>query len=121
MHLIHAEVLFETNFTPHIKFNAQHYHWIGSFADADFIGVASKRSGVKSLDDARKREVSMGSTGRRSVTALGPLMFNRSAGTKMKVIAGYKGTNDTYIAMERGEVDGVAVSWANAVTIHGHN
>lgn len=119
MHLVHAEVLFETIFTRDIKFNAQHYQWIGRFADADFIGVASKRSGVKSFDDARQREVLMGSTGRRSVTALGPLMFNRSAGTKMKVIAGYKGTNEIYIAMERGEVDGVAVSWANAVTIHG--
>ena len=61
----------------------------------------------------------MGSTGRRSVTALGPLMFNRMAGTKMKVIAGYKGTSDIYVAMERGEVDGVAVSWANAKTVHG--
>jgi tripartite-type tricarboxylate transporter receptor subunit TctC len=45
-------------------------------------------------------------------------MFNRTAGTKMRVIAGYQGTNDIYIAMERGEVDGVAVSWANALTIH---
>jgi tripartite-type tricarboxylate transporter receptor subunit TctC len=119
MHLVHAEVLFETLFTKEAKFNAQNYQWIGRFADADFIGVASKRSGVKSFEDARKREVTMGSTGRRSVTALGPLMFNRTAGTKMKVIAGYKGTNEIYIAMERGEVDGVAVSWANALTIHG--
>jgi tripartite-type tricarboxylate transporter receptor subunit TctC len=46
-------------------------------------------------------------------------MFNRVAGTKFKVIAGYKGTNDVYIAMERGEVDGVAVSWANAKAVHG--
>jgi tripartite-type tricarboxylate transporter receptor subunit TctC len=119
MHLVHAEVLFETLFTKGVKFDAQSYQWIGRFADADFIGVASKRSGVKSFEDARKRQVTMGSTGRRSVTALAPLMFNRMAGTKMKVIAGYKGTNEIYIAMERGEVDGVAVSWANALTIHG--
>ena len=39
-------------------------------------------------------------------------MFNRTAGTQMKVIAGYKGTNEIYVAMERGEVDGVALSWA---------
>jgi tripartite-type tricarboxylate transporter receptor subunit TctC len=119
MHLVHAEVLFETLLSPGVKFNAQNYQWIGRFADADFIGVASKRSGVKSFEDAKKRQVTMGATGRRSVTALGPLMFNRTAGTKMKVVAGYKGTNDIYIAMERGEVDGVAVSWANALTIHG--
>jgi tripartite-type tricarboxylate transporter receptor subunit TctC len=119
MHLVHAEVLFETLLSPGVKFNAQNYNWIGRFVDADFIGVASKRSGIRSFDDAKKREVTMGATGRRSVTALGPLMFNRVAGTKFKVIAGYKGTNDVYIAMERGEIDGVAVSWANAKAVHG--
>ena len=119
MHLVHAEVLFETLLTEDVKFNAQNYQWIGRFADADFIGVASKRSGVKSFEDAKNRVVIMGSTGRRSVTALGPLLFNRTAGTKFKVITGYKGTSDIYIAMERGEVDGVAVSWANAKSIHG--
>ncbi|MPZ40071.1 MAG: hypothetical protein GEU95_18845 [Rhizobiales bacterium] len=119
MHLVHAEVLFETLLSPGVKFNAKNYHYIGRFADADFAGVVSKRSGVKTLDDARKREVSMGATGRRSVTALGPLMFNRIAGTKFKVIAGYKGTSDIDIALERGEVDGVALSWAAVTTIHG--
>ena len=34
-------------------------------------------------------------------------MFNRTAGTQFKVIAGYKGTSDIDIALERGEVDGV--------------
>jgi tripartite-type tricarboxylate transporter receptor subunit TctC len=119
MHLVHAEVLFETMLSPGVKFNAKDYNYIGRFADADFAAVVSKRSGVKTLDDARKREVSMGATGRRSVTALGPLMFNRTAGTKFKVIAGYKGTSDIDIAMERGEVDGVALSWAGITSIHG--
>lgn len=119
IHLVHAEVLFETLLSPGVKFNAKNYSYIGRFADADFAGVASKRSGIKTLDDARKRNVSFGATGRRSVTALGPLMFNRTAGTKFKVIAGYKGTSDIDIAMERGEVDGVALSWAAVTTVHG--
>jgi tripartite-type tricarboxylate transporter receptor subunit TctC len=119
MHLIHAEVLFETLLSPGVKFNAKDYHYIGRFADADFAGVVSKASGAKTLDDAKKREISFGSTGRRSVTYLGPAMFNRTAGTKFKVIAGYKGTSDIDIALERGEVDGVALSWAAVTTIHG--
>jgi tripartite-type tricarboxylate transporter receptor subunit TctC len=118
LHLVHAEVLLETLLTKDVKFNAQKYNWIGRFADADFIGVVTKRSGVRSFEDARKRQVNIGSTGRRSITAIIPLMFNRSAGTKFKVIAGYKGTQDISIAMDRGEVDGVAVSWANAVALH---
>jgi len=35
-----------------------------------------------------------------------PAMLNKLFGTKMKVISGYKGGNEIYLAMERGEVDG---------------
>jgi tripartite-type tricarboxylate transporter receptor subunit TctC len=119
VHLIHAEVLFETLLSPGVKFNAKDYHYIGRFADADFAGVVSKQSGVKTLDDARKKTVTFGSTGRRSVTFLGPAMFNRTAGTQFKMIAGYKGTSDIDIALERGEVDGVALSWAAVTSVHG--
>ncbi len=119
MHLVHAEVLFETLLSPGVMFNAKDYQYIGRFADADFAGMVSKKSGVKTLDDAKKRTVTFGSTGRRSVTVLGPMMFNRTAGTQFKVIAGYKGTSDIDIALERGEVDGVALSWAGVTSVHG--
>jgi len=33
-------------------------------------------------------------------------MLNKLFGAKMKVISGYKGGNEIYLAMERGEVDG---------------
>jgi tripartite-type tricarboxylate transporter receptor subunit TctC len=46
-------------------------------------------------------------------------MFNRTAGTQFKMIAGYKGTSDIDIALERGEVDGVALSWASVTSVHG--
>src|SRR5204863_4100097 len=35
-----------------------------------------------------------------------PAMLNKLFGTKMKVVSGYKGGNDIYLAMERGEVEG---------------
>jgi tripartite-type tricarboxylate transporter receptor subunit TctC len=34
------------------------------------------------------------------------MMLNKLFGTKIKVISGYKGGNEVYLAMERGEVDG---------------
>jgi tripartite-type tricarboxylate transporter receptor subunit TctC len=88
MHLVHAEVLFETLLSPNVKFNAKDYNYIGRFADADFVGVVSKGSNVKSLDEARKSPVTS-ATGRRSVGAQ-PLMFNRIAGPQFKVIASAK-------------------------------
>ena len=119
MHLVHAEVLFETLLTSGVKFNALNYQYIGRIADADAVALATKASAVRTLDDARKREVTMGVTGFANVFALGPLMLNRVAGTKFKIIAGYKGTSDIHLAMQRGELDGGGMTMANALTIHG--
>jgi tripartite-type tricarboxylate transporter receptor subunit TctC len=42
-----------------------------------------------------------------------PLFLNKVLGTKFKIVAGYKGSNDAYLAMERGEVDGrISNGWA---------
>lgn len=119
MHLVHAEVLLETLLTAGVKFNAQNYQYIGRIADADSIALATKASGVRSLDDVKKREMTMGATGFANVFALGPLMLNRLAGTKFRIIAGYKGTSDIHLAMQRGELDGAGMTMANALTIHG--
>lgn len=119
MHLIHAEVLYETLLSKGVKFDAGNYLYIGRIADADAVALATKASSVRSLDDAKKREVTMGATGFANVFALGPLMMNRVAGTRFRIIAGYKGTSDIHLAMQRGEVDGAGMSMANALTLHG--
>ena len=61
----------------------------------------------------------MGATGFANVFALGPLMLNRIVGSRFRIIAGYKGTSDIHIAMQRGELDGGGMTMANALTIHG--
>jgi len=109
--LAHAEVLQETVLNPDAKFNARKYEWIGRFTDIVSIGVASKRSGIRSLDDARKREVAVGATGFRSWTGFAPMLFNRVAGTKFKIVAGYKGANRMFHAMDQNEIDVVPASW----------
>jgi tripartite-type tricarboxylate transporter receptor subunit TctC len=119
MHLAHAEVLYETLLSRDVKFDAQGYQWIGRIADADSLVLTTRKANVKNFEEAKSREVVLGSTGIANVYALGPFVLNRVAGTKFKVIGGYKGTSDIFIAMERGEVDGAGVTLANAMTIHG--
>lgn len=115
----HAEVLFETLLVDGNPFNAKDYKWIGRMMDADFVGLVTKKSGVANLEDAKKKQVIVGATGVNSVTAVGPQMFNDYAGTKFKIVSGYKGTNDIFFAMEKGEADSIAVSWVTAAFIHG--
>jgi tripartite-type tricarboxylate transporter receptor subunit TctC len=62
-------------------------------------------SGVKTIDDAKKRQVVMGATG-GSTSSQYPKAMNALIGTKFKIIIGYPGGNDINLAMEKGEVDG---------------
>jgi tripartite-type tricarboxylate transporter receptor subunit TctC len=109
--MAHAEVLQETVLNPDVKFDAKKYEWLGRFTDIVSVGVASKASGVKSLDDARKREVVVGATGFRSWTGFAPMLFNRVAGTKFKIVAGYKGATQMFHAQDQKEVEVVPASW----------
>lgn len=65
-------------------------------------------------DDIFKKEMLLGnSTG---PSAIIPAMINRLAGTKFKVIGGYRGTNEMALALERGEVQGsINYEW-NSIT-----
>ena len=63
-------------------------------------------SPVKTLEDAKKRETTMAGTGAASSTDIYPLALNATIGTKFRIISGYPGTQDTIMAIERGETDG---------------
>jgi tripartite-type tricarboxylate transporter receptor subunit TctC len=52
-------------------------------------------------------------------TGLNPRILNALAGTKFRIVTGYKGTGEAKIAWERGEVDVMTVGWDFITTRHG--
>ncbi|MDB5571486.1 MAG: uncharacterized protein JWN93_2669 [Hyphomicrobiales bacterium] len=71
-------------------------------------------SPVKTVQDAMKRETTVAGTGAGSSTDIEPMVMNALMGTKFKVISGYVGTQETVLAVERGEVDGrCAFGWGS--------
>ena len=64
-------------------------------------------SGIKTIDDAKAREVTMGATAPApNTSALYPRLTNTMLHTKIKIVTGYPGGADIDLAMERGELDG---------------
>ena len=61
-------------------------------------------SGIRSIDDAKTREIPIGAGPGASTQV--PLAMNAILGTKFKIISGYTGGNEINLAMERGEVAG---------------
>src|SRR5262245_60496791 len=71
---------------------------------------------AKSLTDTFKRETVIGGTG-TSATTVYPSNLNHVLKTKFRIIAGYRGSGEIMLAMERGEAEGVCLSWDTLKTL----
>ncbi len=96
-----------------VMFDANQFQWIGSICPTVETMTVWKTTGVKSIEDARNKEVIAGATGRGAITYMFPAMLNEFAGTKFKIVTGYPGGNDVNLAMERGEVGARNNTWSS--------
>src|SRR5712671_5538057 len=88
------------------NFDPRRMNWIGSINSATGICVSWTASGVTKWQDLFDKQFIVGGTGAGSQMETMPAMINKLFGTRIKIVSGYKGGNDVYIAMERGEVHG---------------
>jgi tripartite-type tricarboxylate transporter receptor subunit TctC len=86
------------------------FNWIGRIAMNVEVGATFARSGITSIETARNREILTGGTGGTASSTILPLLLNKLAGTRFKLISGYNGANDVLLAMERGEVEMVGAT-----------
>ena len=79
--------------------------YLGRVAPNIDVGVALTKSGLKSFDDVRAKQYSVGASGGGSTTVLFPSALATYAGARFKLVRGYAGTSEILLAVERGEVD----------------
>lgn len=95
------------------QFDATRFTWIGSTSNEVSICVAWHTSGVTSIEDLRKQDLVVGSTGHNADTSIFAKVINGVLGTRMKIVTGYPGGNEISLALERGELGGrCAWSWS---------
>lgn len=93
------------------RYEAAKFSYIGRAADLPRAIVAWHASGLKSVEQAREKEYTMGAGNKGSATWLHPALMNMLLGTKFKIVAGYSGAGPMYLALERGEVDAASVGF----------
>jgi tripartite-type tricarboxylate transporter receptor subunit TctC len=91
---------------PGIGFDTREMQWLGSMSARTYTVATFDNAPAKTLAEAKKTEVLMGTTGKASTSYLIPSFINQTVGTKFKIITGYKGGGAINLAMERGEVQG---------------
>lgn len=97
--------------SPVAHYDPRKFEWIGSTTRNQALCVTWGSSGIKTLDDAKQRAVTVSATSVTSETGAYPSVLNDMFGTKFKVVAGYS-TGGMLLAVERGEVDGLCgYSW----------
>jgi tripartite-type tricarboxylate transporter receptor subunit TctC len=96
-----------------IQFDAARMQWLGSIAPAVETMTVWHTTGVKTIEDARKREVVAGASARGAITYIYPAMMNDLLGTRFKIVTGYPGGNEINLAMERGEVEARNNTWSS--------
>ncbi len=88
-----------------IEYDARRLNWIGRLASAVEVTIARSDSGVRTLEDARRRELILAATSAGSTTDVMPRLMNKYGGTKFRIVKGYPGTTGATLAMERGEAE----------------
>jgi tripartite-type tricarboxylate transporter receptor subunit TctC len=87
--------------------------WLGSITNEVSLCATWHASAVKTWQDALDKPINMGGEGTGADPDVYALLYKNVFGAKWKLIAGYHGTNDIMLALERGEVDGLCgLSWS---------
>ncbi len=87
--------------------------WIGALSPTSETVAVWHTTGVRTIEEAMKTEVVIGSSGKGSITYTFPKLLNELVGTKFKLVTDYRGGNDINVAMERGEVGGRENTWSS--------
>ena len=100
-------------------FDSRKFSWLGSVSDDNTICVSSKASPIRNWDDFINKPSKFGGEGAGADPDIWTLLYKNVFGAKVQLITGYPGTNDTVLAMDRGEIDGLCgMSWSTIKTRH---
>jgi tripartite-type tricarboxylate transporter receptor subunit TctC len=88
-----------------IAFKTEQMAWIGNVSQTADVVAVWHTTGIRTIADAKRREVIMGADSSGTMTAY-PALLNAMLGTRFKIVTGYAGGPAVDHAMEQGEVEG---------------
>jgi tripartite-type tricarboxylate transporter receptor subunit TctC len=102
--------------TKEADYDPTKMNWLGTPSVETGLLFVWHTSPFKTFDDVKVREMTAGASGVNSGPAFYSRMMNEVFGTKIKVVAGYPGQNEAYIAVERGEIDTYGLTMWSSLT-----
>ena len=97
-------------------YDSSKFNWLGSPSTETGILVVWNKTPASTIADVLQTEISMGTTGRNSTPTFYARMLAETLGVKLRVVLGYPGQNEIFMAMERGEVDSCLTFYSSVVS-----
>jgi tripartite-type tricarboxylate transporter receptor subunit TctC len=95
--------------TAGLTVDASKFNWIGRILSNSAVLYARHGAEVKKIEDVFSHELIVSTSG--AASRLNWTVLNNLLGTKFKIIPGYQGSNDSRMALVRGEVDALSQPW----------
>jgi tripartite-type tricarboxylate transporter receptor subunit TctC len=92
------------------RFDPTRLSWIGTPTKETNVCIAYRTAPVKSVADLFEKQLIVGDTGPGTGTRSYPKALNELIGMKFKLVGGFPASSDVFLAMERGEVEGICES-----------
>jgi tripartite-type tricarboxylate transporter receptor subunit TctC len=106
---------------PGARYDPQKLNWLGSIGKLENVCATWITSPIRTIAQAREREVIVAAAAATSNSAIMPKVLNALLGTKFKIVAGYDPGSGLTLALESGETEGVCgLSWSTMKAARPH-
>ena len=97
-----------------VQHDPSKFLYVGNANDEAFLCLARSDAPVKTFKDALSRELIVGATNEGGSTRDFAAMLDNLVGAKLRIVAGYPGSNEIILAIERNEVQGACgLGWSS--------
>jgi tripartite-type tricarboxylate transporter receptor subunit TctC len=88
-----------------VRYDPVKFSWLGSATKDIFVGYCWATAPAKSMEEAKIIELKVGGQAPGSMSIDMGILAKELFGLKFKIITGYSGSNETKMAVEKGEID----------------
>jgi tripartite-type tricarboxylate transporter receptor subunit TctC len=96
--------------TQETKTDAVKFNWIGRILANSAILFVRREAGVQKIEDAFNKELIVSASG--TASKLNWTVLKNAFGMKFKIVSGYQGSNESLLALMRGEADALSMPWS---------
>jgi tripartite-type tricarboxylate transporter receptor subunit TctC len=90
--------------------DAAKFNWIGRILANSAVLFARSNASVQNIEDVYDKELIVAASG--TASRLNWTVLKNALGMKFKIVSGYQGSNESLLAVLRGEADALSMPWS---------